>query len=149
MRDMASTKQVKRVISPQNNTDDAAIVGQIIDHQGFDAATYLILLGSVGAVVQTGTVLLQESDDSGMSGATSVADEDMVSQTPGTAPETAAAFNQGDDNEVRRVGYIGTKRYTRLTVTPASGGSPSLDTYIAACCILEKAAHLPITQASS
>lgn len=149
MRDGVSTKQVKRVISPQNNTNDAALVGQIIDHQGYDAASYLILSGALGAAAATHVVLLEEGEAANLSDATAVSDDDMVSQTPGTAPETAAAFDQGDDNEVRKLGYIGTKRYTRLTITPSSGGSPSLDTYVAACCVLEKAAHHPITQAAS
>lgn len=149
MRDMTSTKQVKRVISPVNNVDDAAIVGQIIDHQGFDAATYLILLGSLAAGAEAGVVLLEEGDAANLSDAAAVADADMVSQTPGTVAETAAAFNQGDDNEVRKLGYIGTKRYTRLTVTGTSTGSPTRDTLVAACCVLEKAAHHPITQTAS
>jgi hypothetical protein len=149
MRDMTSTKQVKRVISPVNNVDDSAIVGQIIDHLGYDAATYVIALGALGAAAEAGVVLLEEGDQANLSDAAAVADVDMVSQTPGTAPETAAGFNQGDDNEVRKLGYIGNKRYTRLTITGTSTGSPARDTYVAAVCILEKAAHHPITQAAS
>lgn len=147
MRDETARKQVKRVLSPvASAANDTAQVGQIIDHQGYDAATYVILTGSLPDADATFVVLLEESDAANMSGATAVADADMVSQVNGTAPETAAGFQFDDDNEVRKLGYTGIKRYTRLTITPASNTSASL---LAACCILEKAAHEPITQAAA
>lgn len=123
----------KRVLSPVSVSDNTAQVGQIIDHQGYDSATYVIATGSIADADVTFTVLLEESDDSGMSPASAVADADMVSQTNGTAPETAAAFQFDDDNEVRKIGYIGSKRYTRLTITPANNTSAAV---LAAVCRL-------------
>lgn len=122
MRDMTNSKQVKRVLSPVSVADNTAQVGQIIDHQAFDAATYVILTGSLADADVTFTVLLEESDDSGLSGSNVVADADMVSQSS-SAPETAAGFQFDDDNEVRKLGYVGSKRYTRLTITPANNAS--------------------------
>lgn len=147
MRDGATSKQIKRVLSPAASAaDNTAQVGQIIDHQGYDAATYLILTGSLPDADATFVVLLEEGDVSSLSDAAAVADADMVSQVNGTAPETAAAFTFADDNEVRKLGYVGVKRYTRLTITPAANASVSL---LAACCVLERAAHEPITQADA
>lgn len=136
MRDSISGTQVKRCISPTYlATGDTPFVGQIIDHQGYDAAAYLIATGSLADSDVAFTVLLEESDASNMGSANAVADEDMVSQTPGTAPETAAAFAYNHDDQVRKLGYIGTKRYTRLTITPANNTG---NIYLSAVCVLSK-----------
>lgn len=145
MRDMTNSKQVKRVLSPVSVSDNTAQVGQIIDHQAYDAATYVILTGSVADADVTFTVLLEESDDSGLSGSNVVADADMVSQSS-SAPETAAGFQFDDDNEVRKLGYVGSKRYTRITITPANNASAAV---LAACCILEKPSRQAVVQAAS
>jgi hypothetical protein len=147
MRDGIVSKQVKRVLSPAASAaDNTAQVGQIIDHQGYDSVSYIILTGALPDADATFTALLEEGDVSNLSDAAAVADADMVSQTNGTAPETAASFIFSSDDQVRKLGYVGTKRYSRLTITPGANASASL---LAACCILEKAAHEPITQASA
>lgn len=130
MKDLASMINAKRALSPVSVADTTAQVCQIIDRQGFDSLTYLIATGSIADADATFTVLLEESNDSGMSGATAVADADMISQSS-SAPETAAAFQFDDDNEVRKLGYVGNMRYTRLTITPVNNASAALLSVIA------------------
>jgi hypothetical protein len=144
MRDMTNDVQAKRVLSPVSVSDNTAQVGQEIDHQGYDGALYTILIGSVADADTTFTVLLEESDTAG-SGFAAVADADMVSQSS-SAPETAAGFQFDDDNEVRKLGYIGSKRYTRLTITPANNASAAV---LAAVCHLGKPARRAVVQASA
>ena len=120
MKDLASNIDVKRVISPVSVADNTAQVGQIIDRRGFDSVTFLIATGSVADADTTFTVLLEESDDSGMSGGNAVADADLI----GT--EALAGFQFDDDNECRKLGYVGSKRYLRLTITPVSNASAAL-----------------------
>lgn len=120
MKDLASNIDVKRVISPVSVADNTAQVGQIIDRRGFDSVTFLIATGSVADADTTFTVLLEESDDSGMSGGNAVADADLI----GT--ESLAGFQFDDDNECRKLGYVGSKRYLRLTITPANNASAAL-----------------------
>jgi hypothetical protein len=148
MRDAIAQTQVKRVLSPVSVADNTAQVGQIIDHRGYDKAAYIILTGSIADADATFTVLLEEGDNSALSDAAAVADADMVSQTSGTAPETAAGFQFDDDNEVRKLAYIGAKRYTRLTITPAANASAAL---LAAVCVLRQpnSANSQATQAAS
>lgn len=146
MRDMANNIQVKRVLSPVSTADDSAQVGQIIDRLGFDSLTYLITLGSIADANMTAVVLLEEGDVSNLSDAAAVADADMISQTSGTAPETAAAFQFDDDNEVRKLGYVGNKRYTRLTITPSGNGSAAL---LGAVAVLGHPNTMPVSQATS
>lgn len=117
--DMMNNIDVKRVISPVSVADNTAQVGQVIDGRGASSITYLIATGSIADADATFTVLLEESDESG-SNFSAVADADLL----GT--EALAGFQFDDDNECRKLGYIGSKRYTRLTITPVGNASAAL-----------------------
>ncbi|MFO1126355.1 MAG: hypothetical protein U1E25_14495 [Methylocystis sp.] len=146
MRDMSHNVQLKRVISPVSVADNTAQVGQIIDRLGYESLTYLIATGSIADADATFAVLLEEGDAANLSDAAAVADADMMSQTPGAAPEAAAGFQFDDDNEVRKLGYIGNKRYTRLTITPSANASAALLSSVA---ILGNPSKAPVTQAAA
>lgn len=120
MRDLHNNIHPLRALSPVSVADNTAQVCQIIDKQGFKSLEYVIATGSIADADATFVVLLEESDDSGMSGATAVADADLL----GT--EVLAAFQFDDDNETRKIGYIGKKRYTRMTITPSANASAAL-----------------------
>lgn len=139
MRDQANNLTFRPVIAPAANTDlgTTPLVGSIIDRQGYESLTYGIVTGTLSDVNATYTTLLEESDASNMDGANAVADAYLI----GT--EAAAGFNFGDDGETRKLGYVGSKRYTRLTITPAgadSGNSP-----IAAIAILGNPPTRPVS----
>ena len=120
MKDLMNNVHVKRVLSPVSVADTTAQVGQIIDKKGFESLTYVIATGSIADADATFTVLLEEGDAANLSDAAAVADADLL----GT--EALAAFQYDDDNEVRKLGYIGSKRYTRLTITPVGNASAAL-----------------------
>lgn len=135
MRDLHNNIHAVRVLSPSAGpSDNTAQVGQIVDHRGYDSAEYIILTGSLADADVTFAVLLEEGDESDLSDATAVADADLI----GT--EAAAGFTFGDDNEVRKLGYKGGKRYTRLTITPANNASAAA---MAAVCILGHPSIVP------
>ena len=125
MRDAFNNINPIRCISPVSVADDTAEVGEIIDRQGFDSVTYVISTGTLADVDATFAILLEESDDSGMSGATAVTDSDLL----GT--EALAAFTFTNDDETRKLAYIGSKRFTRLTITPSANGSAALFSAVA------------------
>lgn len=129
--EMFNSVTFKRVISPVSVADDTAQVGQVIDHQGYSQAVYAIATGSLGDADATFAVLLEESDASDMTGATAVADADLL----GT--EALAGFQFDDDNECRKLGYKGIKRYTRLTITPTGNSATPSAALLAAVCVLE------------
>lgn len=120
MRDLFNHINPVRCISPVSVSDTTAQVGQIIDRQGYESLTYVIAAGSIADADATFTVLLEESNDSGMSGATAVADADLI----GT--EALAGFQFDSDNKTFKLGYKGNMRYTRLTVTPVSNASAAV-----------------------
>jgi hypothetical protein len=125
MKDLMNNITLKRVISPVSEAGNTALVGQIIDRQGFSSLTYAIATGSLADADATFTVLLEEGDASNLSDAVAVADADLI----GT--EVLASFQFDDDNECRKLGYKGGKRYTRLTITPANNASAALISAVA------------------
>lgn len=133
MRDLANHLEVRRAISPAAaTTDNTAFVSQIIDLAGFQSLVFAILLGALADADATFTVLVEHGDQANLSDAAAVPDAGL------TGTEAAAGFNFGDDNKVRKIGYVGGKRYVRLTVTPANNTG---NVFLAALAILSDARY--------
>jgi hypothetical protein len=121
LRDIANNLTLKRAVSPQAaRTDNTAIVSEILDVRNFESVMLAVQLGANTDANATFTVLLEESNDSGMSGANAVSDDDM------NGTEALAGFQFDDDNECRKLGYVGNKRYIRATITPAGNDSGNI-----------------------
>lgn len=114
--DLHNEIQVKRGVSPvaAAQTDNTAIVSQIVDTLGYGSVEYLILTGSLADADATFTVLMEDGDASNLSDAVAVADAELL----GT--EALAGFTFASDDKVFKLGYVGNKRYVRVTVTPAN-----------------------------
>ena len=123
-------------VAPNVITDNTAQTGQIHDMQGYDGIEWYCLTGTLADADATFTVLIQEGDESDLSDASNVADADLI----GT--EAGASFTFAEDNKVRAIGYKGSKRYVRMTVTPAgnTGNAPF------ASMALKHALSVPVTQ---
>lgn len=129
MRDLMNNVHVLQAIAPvAARTDNTAVVSSIIDLQGYDAAMFAISIGTNTDVNATFAVLVEEGDASNLSGGNAVADADLI----GT--EVLAGFQFDDDTETRKIGYRGSKRYIRLTITPT--GNDSGNIFLAAVAIL-------------
>ena len=126
MRDGTNTVMVKRGISPAVIANNTARVSQIVDRLGYEWLIADIVTGTLVDADATFTVLVEDGNDSGLSDAAAVVDAELVSQTVGTAPEAAASFTFAADNNVRKIEYIGLKRYVRLTITPATNTGNAL-----------------------
>jgi hypothetical protein len=104
MNDLHSSIKVNRAISPVViTTGNATLTSEIIDTLGYGSLEFVFASGVI--TDSTFTVTMYESDDSGMSGETAVADADLI----GTEP----VFVATDDNVLKKVGYKGNKRYVR------------------------------------
>lgn len=133
MRDLANHIEVRRAISPvAATTDNTAYVSQIIDVSGFQQLVFAILLGALADADATFAVLVEHGDESDLGDAAAVPDTGL------TGTEAAAGFTFADDNKVRKIGYVGNKRYVRLTVTPANNSG---NVFLAACAILSGARY--------
>jgi hypothetical protein len=89
----------------------------IIDTANFDATEFLLQIGANTDADVTFTVLVEDGNAANLSDNAAVADAYLL----GT--EALAGFQYDDDNETRKIGYIGPKRYVRVTVTPANNGA--------------------------
>lgn len=94
-------------------TDDTAQVSAIIDTKGYESCTLTLVTGTLTDANATFTVLVEDGDDSNLTDAAAVADKFLV----GT--EALAGFTFAADGKCRKVGYVGDRRYVRVTVTPS------------------------------
>ena len=126
MRDLHNNTKFSRGMSPViAGTDNTAYVSQIVDTANFDANEFGILIGVNTDADVTFTVLVEDGDSATLTDAAAVADAFLL----GT--EIAASFDFSHDNQTRKIGYIGPKRYARVTITPANNAAGNI--YIAGC----------------
>lgn len=115
MRDLHNNLKASRGISPAAAvTNNDAFVSQILDTANFGSAEFVWLAGSIADVDVTFTVLVEDGDAANLSDAAAVDDAYLLGTEVGAAP----LF--GSDDKVGKIGYIGPKRYVRVTITPAS-----------------------------
>lgn len=95
-------------------TDNTAAASGWIDRQGYQSLSYLIITGAETDADATFAVTLQHADASDQSDAAAVASTDIL----GTL--ALASFLFSDDNKCFKLGYVGGKRYTKLTITPSA-----------------------------
>lgn len=124
MRDLMNNIDLKRGISPAVVTNaNTAFVSQIFDTQNAKSVVFALLTGSLSDANATFTVLAEEGDNSALSDNTAIADENLI----GTELLATPLFS--DDNKCFKLGFRDTKRYVRVTVTPA--GNDAGDVYLA------------------
>jgi hypothetical protein len=115
MKDLHANLKFSRGMSPvAATTDNTAYVSQILDMRGYDSAEFVWAAGSIADADVTFTVLVEHGDNSGLSDAAAVPDDQL------TNTEASAAPTFGSDNAVGSIGYLGDKRYVRVTITPAA-----------------------------
>lgn len=128
MRDFANDMHPVRAISPAAATaDNTPWVSQIIDRAGFEGLVFLMNTGGEVDADATFTALVEDGDQANLSDAATV-DPSLL-----TGTVALASFTFADDNETRKIGYVGRKRYVRLTVTPANNASAA---YLSAIALL-------------
>lgn len=125
MRDLYSNISIQRAISPVSVADNTAQVSQIIDRAGYDSLVFAIALGSIADADATFTVLIEDGDNSALSDNAAVADAEL------NGLESAASFQFDSDNLTKKIGYVGAKRYVRMTITPANNASAALMSAVA------------------
>jgi hypothetical protein len=133
----AMNQKFVAVTTPGAIVDNAGFTTAAIDTLGFRYVTIIVLLGALD--IALAAFKLQESNDSGMSGATDVPGSDF-SVLPATLPAAT------DDNLAYaiQVDMRGRKRYLDLILT---GGDGAAGTYAAAFALLSRAEESPNTVA--
>lgn len=113
MRDITNGLHLQPAFAPKAAvTDNTAQVSTTCDCRGFDSIMLAMVVGTLSDADATFTLLVEDSADD--SSYAAVADEYL------NGTEVLGAFQFDDDGECRKIGYTGTKRYLRATVTPAN-----------------------------
>ena len=146
MRDLFNRfKAVTRTIEPQVQTNsDTDIVSQIIDLAGYEGVLFLIATGTLTDANVVVSVKLEEGDAANLSDAAAVVSREIQldSQMAATPEATfQAAFDFSADLKVIKVGYLGGKRYVRLTLSPVGNDAGAIP--VAVTAILGHARHNP------
>lgn len=125
-RDLFNAVHPVRAVSPAAaTTDNTAWTSQIIDRKGNNGLLFLIALGALADADATFAVTMTHGDAADLSDGVAV----PANQIQGTL--ALAGFQFDDDNECRKVGYGGSKRYVRLTITPANNTGSAFVSVIA------------------
>lgn len=134
MRSIHNEIKPVQSLQPQTVTSGGGAVNTSdIDLQGFDAAEIIVNVGANGGDTLNGTnkftLKLEHADDDGTGAADSyaaVGDTDIVGATQSSGV-FATIDDAAEDSMLYRLGYIGGKRFIKVTITPAgtlSNGNP-------------------------
>lgn len=131
------------VTSPVAIKDNASWTTNTIDTLGFTQLDIYIIVGATD--VDMATLKLQQSDDSGMSGAADVTNGNFATGTDSAGNATEVPQDD-DDNTLWHISVDlkGKKRYMDLVAT---GGDGSTGAYMAAMAILSQPSTTPSTKA--
>lgn len=140
-RTLYNTALVKQTIAPAAQVITTPLNGTAVDrrsttavgaqkHRTFRSALVVIETGVVNDGAHT--VVIEESDDNSTWNTVAAAD------LQGAQPTVALT----DDNVVKEIGYIGLKRYLRVSWTQVGG--TTLTTFRSACVVLGDPTHAPV-----
>lgn len=118
MRDLMNNVHPVNIIPPGTTTSDAThIVSAVVNRLGFGSVTFVLSSGTLSDPDATFGILIEHGDAANLSDAEAVPDELLI----GT--EALTGFTAGDDNAVRKIGYVGGKQYQRLTIVPVGNSA--------------------------
>lgn len=121
MKDGMNNMRVERLFDPVASAgSDTAWVSEIIDLANSESLTLILQLGAIPDTDATFVCLVEDGNNSALSDNAAVADAFLIGTEAGMAP----LFS--DDNTSFKIGYLGPKRYVRLTVTPSNNTSATL-----------------------
>ncbi len=115
--DIRSDLEVQFVMNAGISTDTTTN-GEIIDTAHYDGGIMIAFI-VYAYVVGDYTILLEESDDSGMAGATAITDDQLI----GTEATMSAVTALGANGTT--IGFFSTKRYVRPSIVSLNTSSPN------------------------
>ncbi|HJZ92642.1 MAG TPA: hypothetical protein VKE40_17330 [Gemmataceae bacterium] len=119
-QDLHNNIKATRGISPvAASIDNTPFVSQILDTADFGSAEFLGQFGAIADADVTFTVLVEHGDQANLSDAAAVPDEQLLG-VEAMVDASGVGLRFDSDDKTFKIGYIGTKRYVRVTVTPAN-----------------------------
>ena len=111
--DLHNNIKASRGLSPVAAvTNNTAFVSEIVDTANFGSCEFVGIFGSVADADVTFTVLVEDGDNASLTDNAAVDDAYLLGVE-------AMSLRYDSDNKTFKIGYIGPKRYVRVTVTPS------------------------------
>lgn len=147
MKDINSTLKIVRALDPAINTNlgTTALTSQWVNRKQsgilYAALLFAIAIGTLTDVNAVYAVTMEHADDDG-AGSVDAGTIAAVDAADILGASLATPFQFDDDNEVRQIGYIGTKQYIRLIITPTTTADVG-DTPVSVVGVLGHPTQLP------
>lgn len=111
-KDLHDNIYCSRAVSPAAaTTNNTAWTSQIVDTANYECTEFVGMFGAIDDSDVTFTVLVEDGNNSALSDNAAVDDAYLLGVE-------AAGLRYDSDNKCWKIGYIGPKRYVRVTVTP-------------------------------
>jgi hypothetical protein len=139
IRDLFNNINPKFGVLATTTSDNTAQVSAVVDTLGYESVTYVIAAGILADADATFAVTVDEGNQANLSDASAVASTDLLGTT------ALASFTFANDNQCFKIGYVGNKRYVRVTVTPTNntGSAPIAGVWIMGQPALKPTANPP------
>lgn len=110
-------KAIRTIAAVAAGVTGVGVVGKVVDRAGYEGVEFIISYGTITATSATITPVVKEGDVTGTM--TSVANADLLGTeaAAGIAAGTPRTSNS-NKNVVKRIGYLGKKRYVSCNVVP-------------------------------
>lgn len=114
MRDLHNNIKCGTAFAPKAAvTDNTAQVSAIVDTAGFGSTELVGILGTNADADMTYTVLVEDGNAANLSDAAAVDDAYLLGVE-------AMSLDYTSDGKCFKIGYVGPKRYLRVTITPVN-----------------------------
>ncbi|PYT48487.1 MAG: hypothetical protein DMG44_14440 [Acidobacteria bacterium] len=124
-RDLHNEIAVRRAIDPQSISTNVATVSSIIDRLGFESLEVIIASGTIASGTAVFTTTIDHGESPTLADAAAVPADQLLGTPAG------ASFTFASPSSQFRIGYIGGKRFVRLTITTTSNAAAALLTALA------------------
>jgi hypothetical protein len=114
--DISSRAVVASALNITAISSDTTTVGNIIDMQDQQSLEFVLFSGTITTGVFTPKI--EEGDNSSLTDAAVVSSDYLI----GTLADATFTVAAADDNACKKIGYVGKKRYVRLSVVTTSTG---------------------------
>lgn len=118
--DLHNNIAVVRAISPVAiGTTGTGKTSGVLDTAGYSGVEFVASYGTITSTTAVFTAILTESTATG-SGFTSVADSDLLGTEAAFVPAVGTRVSGSNKNCVKKLGYVGNKRYLKIQVYSAA-----------------------------
>lgn len=145
MNDLHNNSRGMNAITPVLLGATGVITGTVIDRQGYGGVEFII---NYGTIVPTGAVItptVYESDTATAADFASAADAYLLGTEALAALPAASPRVAGTSKEVvKRVGYVGIKRYVRMDLNHTAAAATAATNLVCAAAILHSPEVAPV-----